>query len=326
MANILASLSPKQSFHFVGQRKICRGTNNIDIRVPCRQRDCNRQAVGDLMNLVVIEEKADAHIRETARLLTIRTRQMRKPIQCDVNTVMLANTVLRQNPEVKSLQRRIAVFDLDRTITRKGTYSSFLLYAARHLNPVRLALIPAVIIAMAGYKLRLMSRTHLKEIMHHLMLGQGVAQHRIQEIAGLFAERTLRKNVYALAIELIESERNAGALIVIASAAHHYYLNALGEKLNADFVIGTESVWIDGFLSSQIVGQNCYGLEKQRRMANFLRVHSYKRGETFVCFYSDDLSDLPSFQFADEAVATNPSRKLAGTARKSKWKILDWRL
>jgi phosphoserine phosphatase len=124
----------------------------------------------------------------------------------------------------------------------------------------------------------------------------------------------------------MENERRAGALIVIASAAHHYYLDALGDRLNADFVIGTESVWIDGFLSSQIAGQNCYGIEKRRRMANFLRLHGYERRETYVCFYSDDMSDLPSFQFADEAVATNPSRKLAGTAKKSKWRVIDWRL
>jgi HAD superfamily hydrolase (TIGR01490 family) len=238
---------------------------------------------------------------------------------------MTANSILKQRPEGEPLQRRIAVFDLDRTITRKGTYSPFLLYAARHLNPVRLALIPAVIIAMAGYKLRLMSRTRLKEIMHQLMLGQCIAKDRIDAISGRFAERTLSNNVYPQAIDLIENERNAGALIVIASAAHLCYLGALGDKLKADFLIGTESVWIEGFLSPQIVGQNCYGIEKRRRMANFLRLHSYERDETYVCFYSDDLSDLPSFQFADEAVATNPSRKLAGKARKSEWKILDWR-
>jgi HAD superfamily hydrolase (TIGR01490 family) len=222
-------------------------------------------------------------------------------------------------------KRRVAVFDLDRTITQYGTYSLFLLTAAYRLNPARLAFVPAVIIAMAGYKLGFLSRTSLKEIMHRIMLGHSVAQEKVSTIAHLFASRTMTKNVYAQAIERIKLERDAGALIVIASAAHRFYLDALGERLNADFVIGTESLWVDGFLHSKIAGKNCYGVEKQRKLSSFLHLHRFERARIHLCFYSDDLSDLPTFQFADEAVATNPSRKLAREAKKFAWQIVDWR-
>jgi hypothetical protein len=44
----------------------------------------------------------------------------------------------------------LAIYDMDRTITRTGTYTPFLIHAARRLTPWRLALLPLAIIAMLG--------------------------------------------------------------------------------------------------------------------------------------------------------------------------------
>ena len=52
----------------------------------------------------------------------------------------------------------LAIYDMDRTVTRTGTYTPFLLHAAKALNPLRLALVPLVPLTMGAYALRLMVR------------------------------------------------------------------------------------------------------------------------------------------------------------------------
>ena len=52
----------------------------------------------------------------------------------------------------------VAIFDLDRTVTRFSTYTPFLLFAAFHRAPWRLMLFPIWILAMAGYVLGIYKR------------------------------------------------------------------------------------------------------------------------------------------------------------------------
>ena len=56
----------------------------------------------------------------------------------------------------------VAIFDLDRTVTRFSTYTPFLLFAAFHRAPWRLMLFPIWILAMAGYVLGIYKRKYLK--------------------------------------------------------------------------------------------------------------------------------------------------------------------
>ncbi len=64
----------------------------------------------------------------------------------------------------------VAVFDLDRTITRYGTYVPFLWSTAlRH--PPRLLYAGPILLAAAAYKLGLITRKRLKEFMLSAVLG-----------------------------------------------------------------------------------------------------------------------------------------------------------
>jgi HAD superfamily hydrolase (TIGR01490 family) len=220
---------------------------------------------------------------------------------------------------------RVAIFDLDRTVTRIGTYSPFLLFAARRLNPLRLACVPLVLCAMAGYKLRLLSRKRLKETMHRLMLGNAVTHDRMAAVAEAFAAHTVARNIYPQAMLMLEQERDSGAMVVIASAAHEFYLAPICHALGTRHAIGTRSTGLGPILRARINGENCYGPEKRRRIESFLAEYGLSRETTHVRLFSDDYSDLPSLLFADEPIATNPSRKLLRSARRMNWTVVDWR-
>ena len=49
------------------------------------------------------------------------------------------------------------------------------------------------------------------------------------------------------------------------------------------------------------------------------------REAAHVRAYSDHVSDHPMLHFADEAVATTPSRKLKLLAPQMGWQVVDWR-
>lgn len=222
-------------------------------------------------------------------------------------------------------QSRIAIFDLDRTLTRRGTYSPFLIFAAKRLCPWRLTALPWVVLGMIGYKCRILSRSRLKELMQRTMMGAMTEIDRLEPVVDAFAQHILKTGIYPEAFTQIARERAVGSTIVIASAAHHFYLEPLARTLGADYVIGTRSTMVAGRLSFRIAGQNCYGAEKSRRISEFLLRAGSALGKAEICFYSDDLSDLPSFGLADDCIAVNPSRSLKKLALRNNWRIMDWR-
>ena len=61
---------------------------------------------------------------------------------------------------------RIAVYDLDRTVLRKPTFTLFLLWAAVREAPWRLLLLPLLAALMIGYALRLYGRDRFKPAAH----------------------------------------------------------------------------------------------------------------------------------------------------------------
>ena len=66
---------------------------------------------------------------------------------------------------------RIAIYDMDKTITAAPTWTRFLVHAARARAPWRLALMPGVALAAAGYGLKLIDRARLKQVAQRLVLG-----------------------------------------------------------------------------------------------------------------------------------------------------------
>lgn len=221
--------------------------------------------------------------------------------------------------------RPLSVFDLDRTLTIYGTWSPFLLFAAQRREPWRLLFIPLVIGLMAAYKARLLSRKQLKEAMHRLMLGSAVDLHHMTDLADAYAVQSLAQNIHADAIASIAAERAAGRRIVIASAAHLFYLEPIAERLGVADVVGTASIWRGRDITPRIAGENCYGADKRRLLEQWLAGQGVDRANVHIRFFSDDVSDLPTFEWADDAVAVNPSRRLLRLALRRGWTVYDWR-
>ena len=253
-----------------------------------------------------------------ATIFTDAAHQSAKPL-------LYASWADRSSALRRTQVKGVTIIDLDRTITRHGTYSPFLLFSARRLAPWRLGLVPVVLLAMAAYKLRLIRRRTLKEAMHRLMLGRVLDRKTATHLADAFADDVLARNLNADAAALIAHEQAQGRVLILATAAHRLYAEAIARKLGIQHVVATESVWRGASLMAEIDGENCRGAEKAGRVRACLESLGLDRSSVSIRCYSDDASDLPCFELADEPVAVNPTRKLSRLAQVRRWQILALR-
>jgi len=56
----------------------------------------------------------------------------------------------------------------------------------------------------------------------------------------------------------------------------------------------------------------------------YFEAQGLHRADLHVRFFSDHVSDRPMFEWADEPIAVNPSRKLRKLARQRGWPMVKW--
>lgn len=221
---------------------------------------------------------------------------------------------------------RLAIYDMDKTLTRFPTWTRFLLHAARARAPWRLALLPAAGVAGLAYLLRRLDRAGLKQATQRLMLGRAVAPDAMAALAGPFADAVTRSAVFEDARARIGADRAAGYRLVLATASHRYYAAAIAKRLGFDAVVATAARRdAQGNILPLIDGENCYGRAKLRMIEAWMAGEAIARAEAHVRAYSDHVSDAPLLEWADEAFAVNAHGPLKALALEKGWPLLDWR-
>jgi len=217
----------------------------------------------------------------------------------------------------------LAIYDMDRTVTRRATYTPFLIHCALRRAPWRLIFAPIVALSMLAYVLKTIDRGKLKEINHALLLGRSIHPDDLMPLVNEFANRTVAHNIRPGAIKAIARDKAEGRRVVMATASYRLYAAAIAERLGFDDTIGTNSViGLDENVRAKIDGENCYGAAKMRMISRWLEHEGLTRAH--VRFYSDHDSDVPVFDWSDEPVAVNPHDRLLILARRRGWRIDDW--
>jgi HAD superfamily phosphoserine phosphatase-like hydrolase len=220
---------------------------------------------------------------------------------------------------------RLAIYDMDRTITRLPTFTSFLLHAARRRHPWRLLLVPFVGITVALYGLRLIDRARLKVWNQSLLVGPSIHPEVLGPIAESFAEKTLRGNVLTDAKARIAADHAEGYQLIMATASYRLYAEAIARKLGFDATVATNTLaGLDTRVMAKIDGENCYGPAKLRMVTAWMHDAGISRDKAHIRFYSDHVSDSPAMEWADEAFAVNAHGPLRRLAKARGWTILDW--
>ena len=219
----------------------------------------------------------------------------------------------------------LAVYDMDRTVTRRATYTPFLLHCALRRAPWRLLFLPLVLLSMLAYVARLIDRAKLKEINHHLLLGSKIHPRDLKPLVESFADTQVVTNIRPGARKAIARDKAEGRRLVLATASYRLYADAIADRLGFDVVIGTGSViGLDERVHAKIAGENAYGEAKMRMIADWVEKSGLQGVHGHVRFYSDHVSDRPALEWADEPVAVNPHGKLRRLAEERGWVVEDW--
>jgi HAD superfamily hydrolase (TIGR01490 family) len=224
------------------------------------------------------------------------------------------------------MTQAIAIYDMDKTVTRRPTYGPFLVHACRSLAPWRALLAPLILLTLLAYALRLIDRGRLKEWNYILLIGRGVAPERLEPVVERFAARQVESNVLAGAQASIAADRAAGRRLVMATASYRLYAASIARRLGFDDVIATDTM-LDaaGRIVARIDGSNCYGRGKLDMIEAWLQQAGLEREAVHIRFYSDHISDSHVHRWADEAVAANAHDRLVRLAEAEGWEVVDWR-
>lgn len=225
----------------------------------------------------------------------------------------------------KTPEIRLAIYDMDRTVTKRPTYTPFLIHAAARRNPLRLLTLPIVVLCLLAYAIKLIDRTRLKEMMQWMLLGSAIHPARLANVVDSFADKTERNNIRPGARDDLAKNKAEGYRLVLATASYRLYVEAIAQRLGFDDVIATNSlIGLDKRIIARIDGENCYGPGKMRMVEAWLKREGIAREDAHIRFYSDHISDAPLLGWADEGFAVNAHRALRELARNMKWGVVDW--
>lgn len=213
----------------------------------------------------------------------------------------------------------VAIFDLDKTLTVRSSYTPFILFVARQ-RPLRFLYAPRLLFLGLMMLLGLRHRDDVKAEMWRAVLG-GLDRADTEAMGAAFAKHWSSTALRQNAQTIIARHKSSGDRLVLATAAVDLVAAPFGKALGFDDIVATKSAWTkDGKLAAEFDGLNCYGQEKLRRVQALLGDdvpdHSIA--------YSDHVTDLPLLTWASIGVAVNPHAPLAEVASAHGLRVEDW--
>jgi len=218
----------------------------------------------------------------------------------------------------------LAIFDLDYTLTRRGTWGRFVLKNIRFRPQRWVPLLFATVKAQWLYKRGKTSRVYVKqEMMRCSMVG--ARKEDIIRMAEEFADKEIEQGLRPGAMRALENHRLKGDTIVIASAAVCVIVDAMARRLNIEHWVSTEMKWEDGRLAADFATENCYGPQKLERVKRLIAQNpALKHTHTHITMYSDSYSDIEILRFCDKGVAVNADRRLTKASGQEGFDIVNW--
>lgn len=211
---------------------------------------------------------------------------------------------------------KLAIFDVDFTITKKETLLQFYKFMIKN-NIKYIIYLPKILIAGLLYVLKLIDAEKAKIIF--ISFINGVKEKDMDDLVKKFYHEKLKRIIYKDAYETIKKRKQEGYKIYLISASPEFYLNEFYNIKEVDKVIGTRVIIENGIYKKKFIGKNCKGDEKVIRLNEVLKEENISVDFQNSFMYSDSLSDLPLFNLVGNPYLIN-SKGL-----KTKIKILKWK-
>jgi len=212
---------------------------------------------------------------------------------------------------------RIAVFDLDGTITRRDTLWPYLRgWVRRH---PRAGFWPRSAWAAAQFALD-RDRGRLKARLIRIAMG-GASRADVAAWSEEYVASLGDSVLCPGALAAVAQHRAAGDRLVLLSASVDLYVPEIGRRLGFDETVCTAVAWRGERLDGALAGPNRRGEEKRRCVEALRAAHP----ALSVVAYANAGSDFPHFRAADEAVLVNAGPHLRRRAESLGYRTAEWR-
>ena len=184
---------------------------------------------------------------------------------------------------------KIALFDIDKTLI---PYDSFLKWIACVIKKKKSGFwrLPGLLLSGITAFSSPQKLTRYKE--KWLSLADGLTEEEIAELSEKFVKERIIPDLKNGAEEAVRRYKDSGYTVIFATASPEVYFRYLAEYFEVDYFFGTQAQNCDG--KWKIVGQNCKGQEKIRRISEKLSENEIDKDESVG--FSDSMSDYPFSQ------------------------------
>ena len=186
--------------------------------------------------------------------------------------------------------KKLAIFDIDYTITKKETLMELFKYVIKK-DKKNLRFLPRAIYCGIMYAIGIYDERKVKETF--LRFIDGIKEEELAELVKEFYDGRLKNILYDDALKMIKKLKNEGYDIYLISASPEFYVNEFYNIKEVDKVIGTKFGFENGTFVRKMVGNNCKGEEKVRRLKEVLKDEKIEVDFKESYMFSDSLSDKP---------------------------------
>lgn len=181
-----------------------------------------------------------------------------------------------QTPSQMPIQ--MIAFDFDGTITTKDTFALFLRYWAGTPRWALklLKLLPIFI----GYKLTFIDRDAVKKHVVRTFF-KGADETELNERATQFAREVIPGLIRPKALEEIKIKKKHPYTLYIVSASINQYLDIWAQDNGIEHVIATNLNVVNGRLTGELSGQNCWGQGKVDKIATEMALTPFIIAEAY---------------------------------------------
>jgi HAD superfamily hydrolase (TIGR01490 family) len=190
----------------------------------------------------------------------------------------------------KVVKKGIAFFDFDGTITTKDTLLEFIRFAKGSI-PFYIGFLlnsPYLV----AYKLKIISNQLAKEKVLRFFF-QNTPLETFRQLCADFTDKEIPKLLRPKAIEEIYKLKKQGYVVVIVSASPENWISTWAKALDVELIASQLEIKA-GMVTGKIIGKNCHGEEKVRRIMEKYVVSDYDD----IYAYGDTSGDRPMLKLA----------------------------
>lgn len=200
------------------------------------------------------------------------------------------------------MDRKIAFFDVDKTIIKSDSMFDFLLFTFK-TRPI--SCIPTFFsISRSILRYVLGGRKDIRIVKEGIFYMTQFMKE--DELIRFTRSVLVEKRMFKHSLKEIEKRKEEGCMIVLVSASPELYLTHLHKSLDVDKIIGT---MMDD--KGKILGENCKHIEKINRIEKWLKEENIKIDYDNSYAYSDSFSaDRPMLELVKHRYLINSNKQL----------------